>query len=71
MRLRPFYTRFSIKVERKWADLWVGAYWKSKDIHEYDRFDSSVPGKRWDVWICIVPCFPIHLSWRRFERKWY
>lgn len=44
-----------IKFEPR--DLWVGVYW--------DR--EQVPGPHYDithVYICLIPCFPIHLTWR-------
>lgn len=36
-----------VKLEFKIQDCWIGVFWK---------FTST-----WqDVWICIIPCFPIH-----------
>jgi hypothetical protein len=40
--------RWRWRLEWKPQDLWVGAYWKSG----WDRFD---------LWICLVPCLPIHI----------
>ncbi len=31
-------------------DLWVGAFWKRI-------------GNCWDLWICALPCVPLHISW--------
>ena len=39
----------NIDVEFKLQDFWVGAYWK-RGIHKFD------------IWICIIPCFPIHIE---------
>lgn len=39
-----------IGIEWKPQDLWVGAYWR--------RSGSCV-----DLWICLLPCIPIHISW--------
>lgn len=36
-------------IEFKPQDLWIGAYWKRD-------------GNCLDVWICLIPCVPIHLS---------
>lgn len=48
---------WNLCIERKWADAWIGAYWK--------RTGGCI-----DVWICIVPFFPIHWSyWGR--RVWW
>jgi len=56
-----------IKLELKWNDLWVGAYWKNKEL-------SFRPG-RWTIfkkerhiWICIFPCLPIHI-WYEIKKK--
>jgi len=37
------------KFERKWADKWIGVYHKQR-------------GAILHVWICIIPCFPLHLE---------
>lgn len=38
-----------IKLEFKLADAWIGAFWARKDnvLH---------------VWICLLPCLPIHVQ---------
>lgn len=36
--------------ELKWRDIWVGLYWKQI-------------GNCIDVWICFIPCIPLHISW--------
>lgn len=35
--------------EFKKEDLWVGLFWKTT-------------GNCADIWICFVPCFPLHIS---------
>lgn len=40
----------SWKFEWKVQDLWIGAYWKRT-------------GEFWDLWICLIPCMPLHISW--------
>lgn len=37
-----------IRVERKWEDAWIGVFWQRKLGYLH-------------VYICIVPCFPIHI----------
>lgn len=39
-------------MEFKLEDFWVGAYWKLGELNS-------------DLWICIVPCLPLHVMWRR------
>jgi hypothetical protein len=46
------------KFEWKVEDLWVGVFWK----HGYGQFDDG-PKRMWtDVWICFIPCVPLHLT---------
>ena len=51
---------WKIRFEFKLADLWVGAFWKS--THQ------AAGGGKWeratfDLWVCFVPCVPLHLRW--------
>lgn len=44
-----------ITLEFKLADLWVGVFWKNS---------CSLPGfELFHMWICIVPCLPIHVTY--------
>jgi hypothetical protein len=45
-----------VRLEFKLQDLWIGAYWH--------KSFATVPGPFWefDLWICLVPCCPIHIS---------
>jgi len=46
------------RVEFKLQDFWVGVFWKT----------SPMPPRGWskvDLWICFVPCLPIHFEWER------
>lgn len=38
----------TVQIEWKPQDMWVGVFWKRRVIST-------------DVWICLVPCFPIHI----------
>jgi hypothetical protein len=44
--------RFMWRLEFKVQDLWIGAFWNN------GRDDDLV-----DLWICVLPCLPIHLGW--------
>ena len=46
---------WGIDLEFKLQDFWVGVFWKNRkeDI---------------DIWICIIPCLPIHY-WSGREKK--
>lgn len=37
-------------------DLWVGAYWN------VERYPFEYV---FNLYVCVIPCFPIHLSWTR------
>lgn len=55
----------TIRLEFKPRDMWVGAYVSHYDIDE-DQFPHK---RRWELWICILPMLPIHLSWLREDRE--
>jgi hypothetical protein len=38
------------QFEFKPQDLWVGAFWKTS-------------GNCVDLWVCVLPCVPLHISW--------
>lgn len=42
---------FRWAFEFKPQDLWIGVFWK--------RIGNCL-----DVWICFLPCVPLHLAWR-------
>jgi hypothetical protein len=55
MRRRHWFVRFEFKPQ----DCWLGFYWnnhKENPIWERERFD---------LWVCFVPMFPLHLG-----RRW-
>ena len=43
--------RFEIKLE----DLWIGVFLETKVYRKV---------KTVHVWICFLPCFPLHVSWK-------
>ncbi len=45
-------TKRKLALEFVLEDFWVGCFWRKSA----DRFD---------LWVCLVPCFPVHYS--RFE----
>ena len=40
---------WDLQLEFKIEDLWIGAYWRQTN-------------KKFDLWICLLPCIPIHLT---------
>lgn len=69
--LRCRLGRYTISLERKWEDAWIGAFWRrtreqvgsvrTRDT-VFEHFeDRAVYGYIFEIWICILPCFPIHI----------
>lgn len=48
-------------LEFKLEDLWIGAF-----------FRANQSDRRWHLWICLLPCLPLHLTWPMFwaDRIW-
>jgi hypothetical protein len=38
-----------LRIEYKFEDFWIGAFWRRD-------------GDRFDLWVCLIPCFPIHYT---------
>lgn len=52
----PIKRRFLLSFYFEPRDLWIGIYWNKEKRIPYDL----------DVYICIVPCLPIRLTWTIF-----
>jgi hypothetical protein len=48
-----------VNLEFKPQDLWIGAYWKRA---------RWIGGTLIHIWICVLPCLPIHIRWYRRDR---
>jgi len=53
----------NVRIERKIQDAWVGVFWK-KEIHPR-LFEKNVSDRRLDIWICLIPCVPIHVIYTK------
>lgn len=49
-----------VRLEFKPQDCWVGVFWKTTPKANYQF--------RTDVWVCVLPMLPIHLSWFRSKK---
>lgn len=50
--------RWKVLLEWKVQDCWIGVFWTS----------TTGPDSRWavlDVWVCLLPCLPVHLFFNR------
>lgn len=56
------YFSWRVALEWKLEDCWVGVFWK-RGVIQGDHVD----GKTLDIWICLLPCLPIHLTFRRLS----
>ena len=45
---------FSVRLEFKPQDLWIGVFWKTT---------QKCHGSYVDLWVCILPMVPVHFSW--------
>ncbi len=58
-------TNLRARFEWKLADLWIGLFWKVEPI----RLPCQSAGgpahvvSLVDVWVCLLPCMPFHVSW--------
>ena len=62
--LFSFYVgRAQVSLELKWEDLWVGAFWRRElvDVPSENHFWLSGLRYRYEVWVCLLPCLPIHV----------
>ena len=60
--------KFKVKFEFCLRDLWVGAFWRRTEEHWVSQAaDGKIPvhqDSRLDIWVCLVPCFPLHVRVR-------
>lgn len=50
-----------VRLEFKKEDLWVGVYWRG--VPWADAY------WRYDIWLCVLPCLPVHVTWYRERAK--
>jgi hypothetical protein len=53
---------YRAQLEYKAADLWIGIYWDKKPIRETQGDGFIEQAHDLNIWICLVPMFPIHIS---------
>ena len=51
----------SISLEFKLQDLWIGVFWNTDNLIT----DEGKKPFKTDIWICLLPCLPIHIIWFR------
>lgn len=53
--------RWHVRLEFKPADLWIGAYWTLEPETFVKRSGLRMTGYVFNLWLCLVPCLPLHL----------
>lgn len=52
-----------VRLEFKLADMWVGVFWKrttEESVEVVDGESQIMSRPRVDVWVCLLPCLPLH-----------
>ncbi len=62
------------RIEFRLQMPFVGAYWETVTETHAEQCDAFggvviVDTPRLDVWICLIPCFPLHLLFRGKENR--
>lgn len=65
---KPAYW-WRIKLEFKIQDFWVGVFWKSTWNIGYESCSGPQERVTFDIWLCLVPCVPIHFAWRHIHKE--
>ena len=52
-----FQPKWTVRLERKTADCWVGVYWHSGSW----RDAGHSAGRKLEIWVCLIPMVPFHL----------
>lgn len=52
-----------MKATIRWVpqDMWIGLFWRAGK----QQLENGHPRQQVDLWICLVPCVPLHLTWER------
>lgn len=52
-----------VRIEFKPQDCWIGAFWKKTVTGRPHYSGDEHWWHDWDLWVCLLPMVPIHLSW--------
>lgn len=66
------------QFEVKAADCWIGVFWRSQPHQPrrtgcfrcWDNAAQFALFTDWDVWVCLLPMLPLHLSWTTVRTAW-
>lgn len=57
----------TIRLEFKIQDCWIGVFWKKTTFGRPNYSPHEMWFDTYDVWICVVPMLPIHISWTKIR----
>jgi hypothetical protein len=49
-----------VAIKPEIRDLWIGVYWNTDNWGDETKFL-----KEYSIYVCIVPCLPIRITWYR------
>lgn len=53
--------RLKVQIQFEPKGLWIGLFWRiTRDV--------SPPTSIVHLFVCVVPCFPLHITWLRYGR---
>ena len=55
----------NIRFQYKLEDFWIGAFWRKSKVcvPQGAPFYTLPICDMVEVWICLIPCLPIHIRW--------
>ncbi len=66
-RKGEWWKGWSVRLEFKVEDFWVGAFWRLETLSEPLLPRGIVRFRDFDLWVCVVPMVPIHVTRRWWE----
>lgn len=60
------WTSWSFKFEYKLQDAWLGVFWKNNENSD-EKHLLQYKVEKLDVWICLIPCLPIHITRKKVK----
>jgi len=50
--------RLKVQIQFEPRDMWIGLFWRvTRDV--------PAPASIVHLYVCLIPCFPLHLTWLR------
>ncbi len=60
--MKPIFKRSWISINCVSNDKWIGIYHRKRIVTDYlNTRSGETIKKEFHIWICIIPCFPVHI----------